>query len=177
MAGVGTNTSGNPLKDSMGRYRTRSLFYEYRDEQYPAFWTLGDFDIEREGKSYPSLRLIYMSYPHIPNHEYEFAQELFGSWAHWQRLLVSNLKPIFIEWQEELEIKNKAQEIKNLIISSKGGDTAASRYLADRKWEGTKRGRPSKEEIIRNGKVDARLKQDLADDEERILSLVGRKLK
>ena len=78
------------LKDDLGRYRTQSLFWELRfredEEKYPCFFSLKDYDLEKEGIIYPSLKKIYLSYDHIPGFEYDFALEVFNSWDHWQRL-------------------------------------------------------------------------------------------
>ena len=43
------------LKDSQGRFRTQSLFWETRHESYPAHFTTKQRAIERDGVTYVSM--------------------------------------------------------------------------------------------------------------------------
>lgn len=169
------NHTKNPLKDVLGRRRTTSLFWEFRHPRYPFLWTLAEDDIEKDGEIVPSLHRIYMSYPHIPEHEYEFAKDMFGSWDHWLRIQDSpEVMSYITKWREELEIRNKAQEFKNLILASRMGDVGAAKFLAD-KLNPPKRGRPSKEEkegFLKQTKAE---KQEMNAIQDRVLSLVARK--
>ena len=161
----------NPLRDSQGRYRTQSLFWELRQEGYEYLWTLFEEDLIKEGKKVPSLKKIYMSYAHTPENEYEFAIEMFGSWTHWLRLQEA---PFFAKeltkWREELDIKNRAESIRAVIKASAEGDVTASKFLVD-KFTPKTRGRPSKDE------KNAALKQSVAEYEEyeKELSRIGLK--
>jgi hypothetical protein len=165
-------------KDTEGRSRTMSLFWETRREGYAPLFTIKDRIHVVDGVSYPSLKLIYMEYSHIPGYEYEFAQDVFGSWDHWQRLTKdSSLRNVFKEWREELDIKLRAEAIKGLIQASKEADAkgvAAARYLADKGYASSTRGRPSKEEVEREKKIAASVSKDLESDMERLgLSVVN----
>lgn len=164
------------LKDDSGRYRTQSLFWELRygtEEKLPPIFTLKSEDLEKDGVNYISLKKIYMSYDHVPNFEYEFALAVFNSWDHWQRLANDSHPKIKSEikaWREELDIKLKAEGLKALIYASKDNDAKgvqAAKYLAEKGYD-TKRGRPSKEEIERQRKIEANVKKELTDDMERI---------
>lgn len=187
--------SFSDLKDAMGRYRTQSLFWELRmkgDENlrgstdgtssprnYTPLFTLKDYDLEKDGITYPSLKKKYMSYDHIPGFEYEFALDVFGSWDHWNKLAndtIPAIKNVIKEWRDELEIRLKAQAIKALIQTSRLDDVKgfnAAKYLADKGYA-PQRGRPSKEEVEREKKVQAGVSKDLEADMERLgLSVVN----
>ena len=169
------------LKDTLGRLRTQSLFWEWaflNDKRAEAnvlepIFTNKDYDLEKDGIVYPSLKLIYMSYDHIPGFEYEFALDMFNSWDHWERLASDsnvNIKSMIKSWREELEIKLKASAIKALITASKMDDAKgfnAAKYLADKGYAPT-RGRPSKEEVERETRIQAGVSKDLEADMERL---------
>jgi hypothetical protein len=98
---------------------------------------------------------------------------VFGSWDHWNKLANDTLPAIKDEiksWREELDIKLKALGLKALIHASRDNDAKgvqASKYLAEKGYE-TKRGRPSKEEIERERKIQAGARKELETDMERI---------
>ena len=177
--------SYNELKDDLGRYRTQSLFWELRfredEEKYPCFFTLKDYDLEKEGILYPSLKKIYLSYDHIPEFEYEFALDVFNSWDHWQRLAndtVPMIKKEIKAWREELDIRIKASALKALIATARLDDSKgfnAAKYLADKGYSTlTKRGRPSSEEVERELRVQAGASKELEEDMKRLgLSVVN----
>jgi hypothetical protein len=171
------------LKDDMGRYRTQSLFWELRfkgdEDKYAPLFTIKDYDLVKDGITYPSLKQIYMSYDHIPNFEYEFAMDVFNSWDHWTKLATDTVpivKNAIKGWREELEIKLKAAAIKSLIMTSREPDSKgfnAAKYLADKGYAPV-RGRPSKEEVEREKRIQAGVNKDLEADMERLgLSVVN----
>lgn len=168
------NTTNNPWKDNLGRWHVRSLFKETatastRDEFIPPY-TTNDDDIEYNGTKYKSLKKIYMSYPHVPGYEYEFSEEFLGGWEHWERLVDSSLRDMFKQWRAQLTIKQKAKSLKGIILQSlENTPTAfqAGKYLVEEGWI-EKKGRPKKEDIERAAKVEAGVKEELADDLERI---------
>jgi len=169
------------MKDDFGRYRTATLFWETRrsaddrSERYPPLFTLKPTPFEHEGVVYPSLKAIYMSYDHIPNFEYDFAMDVFGSWDHWKKLEGSIIKEHIKAWREELEIRIKADAMKTVLAQSRDTDKglAAARALLAGEDKGTKRGRPSKEEVARQQKIDARVRETLEEDMARLnLSVV-----
>lgn len=181
------NYKFSDLKDKLGRFRTQSLFWEYafinnlREEEnvLDPIWTIKDYEIEKEGIVYPSLKQVYMSYDHIPGFEYDFAMEVFNSWDHWVKLTdASNvdLRSAFRSWREELDIKLKAQAIKSLITTSRIDDSKgfnAAKYLADKGYA-PQRGRPSKEEVEREKRVQAGVSKELEADMKRLgLSIIN----
>lgn len=155
-----------PLKDKMGRWRTGSLFLETCIDGFTPIFTLKEYN----HRDCYSLKLIYLTYDHVPNLEYEFALDVFGSWEHFKKLEKSVLRQSLKEWREELEIRNSARAIKQMMgvsRQSNAAGAAASKYIADKGYI-VKRGRPSKEEIERQKKIDMGVEQELNDDMERL---------
>jgi|TARA_R110000772_G_scaffold63866_1_gene142771 hypothetical protein len=160
-------------KDKMGRYRTQSLFWEKRDEEMQPIWTLKEEDIVRNDITYPSLKKLYMAYDHVPGAEYDFAMEHFGSWDHWIYLCKNTtplIKDMIQAWKDEVDIRLKAKGIKAIIMHSLDNDPKglqAAKYLVEKGYA-KRAGRPSKEEVERELKTDARAVKDRQADLERI---------
>lgn len=161
------------MKDEMGRFRTTSLFFENcapGREKYPAVYTLTD----QEGKhGLHSAKKIYME-AEDPT-EYQAAMDLVGNWKHWQRLCATKwFKAVVNEWREELEIKLRSKAVKQVIKLAKedGKDTRmAAKWVATKSWKDkSTRGRPSKEEVERQVKIDARIDAETEDDYLRIVN-------
>ena len=137
------------LKDSMGRFRTVSLFVETKHDSYPAPFTLKDRD-------HRGAISMYRKYMEIGDPtEYTTALELLGSWRHWQQLTKASwFQEYILRWREELAIKFEAErfkEMEDIVENHKGTPMAiqATKWLADRyktKSNKPRRGRPSKEE-------------------------------
>jgi len=164
----------NDFKDSLGRYRTSSLFYEYAQKGLTPLWTVQDQTRVVGDISYPSLKVLYMDMDHIPYSEYEFAEIHFGSWDHWDRLSNDsnkNLVSLFASWREEMEVKLRASALKQIIKEGKSGEgassLAAAKYIAEKGYE-KKAGRPSKAAIAKETKVQSGIAQSLIEDAARI---------
>lgn len=162
-----TGTTGKPLlKDSKNEWRTMSIFVDTNVTKMPSEWTLKPYT----SKGFPSAHALYLELADPT--EYEFANVLLGSWAHWQRLLECNwFLPYIDAWREELEIKLRSEAVRNINAISKGtspGALNASRWLAEKGWTEKKRGRPSKGEVARERQKQAQISQEVADDLERI---------
>lgn len=171
---VQNNPTNNPWKDDKNTWYTLSLFYELcrEDDRKNALYTIYEKDRTVNGKTYKSLRDEYFSYNHIPGHEYEFANDWFGGWDHWQVLLKSGqrLRDVFKGWQEELEVKLMSQAVKGIIATSKDNTPTAfqaMKYLADKGWI-PKKGRPSKAAIEREAKIQAGVDKEVQEDLARI---------
>lgn len=164
------------MLDSMGRYRTTGLFWELRRnneqaDKYPPLFTIKAKDHTVDGKTYRSLKAIYFSYDHLPNVEYDFALDVFGSWDHWVWLATkSGLRETIKSWREELDIKIRAAAMKTIIEQSRDLEKglSAARMIVGDEHKGTKRGRPSKEETARQQKIAAGIRDNLEDDMERL---------
>lgn len=165
----------NSFKDSMGRFLTYSLFWEFRRENDKPIFTIKSRDIERDGVEYPSLKRFYMSLATFPEDgEYDFATSVFGEdegWEHWQKLLSNRqlYSDYFSKWREELEIKRRAEAIKELTKASRQGSkgVSAAKYIAEKGWQ-KRAGRPSKDEINRERKIAAGIHSETMEDIERL---------
>ena len=162
-----------PYKDKMGRYRTQSLFWEMRDESMEPIWCMKDYDLVKGDITYPSLKKLYMAYDHVPGAEYDFAMEHLGSWDHWIKLCNDTtpaIKDMIQAWRDEIDIRLKAKGIKSIIMHSLDNDPKglqAAKYLVEKGYA-KRAGRPSKEEVERELKTDARAAKDRQADLERI---------
>ena len=169
------------MLDVMGRFRTTSLFWEWRGnndkaDKYPPLFTTKPVDHTVNGITYRSLKAVYFSYDHVPELEYEFAMDVFGSWDHWVYLSTkSQLKHDISNWRLELEIRIKAEAMRTMLLQAKDTEKglSAARMIIGDEHKGSKRGRPSKEEVARNTKIAAGVRDTLQDDMERLgISLV-----
>lgn len=149
------------LKDTIGNFRTLSLFFEYNNTDNKPIFTLKDYDHE----GCLSLKQIYLSFDDPT--EWDFVQTVFGNWRHWQRIINNRmLRPYIDQWREELEIKLRSQAIREMVKQSKNKDSAA-KWIAEGSWKG-KRGRPSKEEVERERKIAAGIDDELTEHWERV---------
>lgn len=150
------------MLDSMGKMRTQSLFLElgYNDE---ACFTLKEEDHVYEGKTYPSLKRLYLEAADPT--EYKFATEHLLGWKHWQRMCENKaIRKYVDEWREELEVKLRCQAISDAINLAKAGQFQAAKWVADRGWATRGAGRPSKSEIDHEKKVQARIDDEYGAD-------------
>lgn len=148
---VDADAAYKALKDTMGRFRTQSLFIEHRNPKYPSPFTLKDQD----HKGATSMRLKYLEISDPT--EYSTAIALLGpqGWRHWQILTQCTwFKPHLARWRSELKTKfesDRFQEMRDVADHQKGtpAGVAATKWLADRyssKGTAPKRGRPSESE-------------------------------
>jgi hypothetical protein len=161
--------------DCSGRYRTQSLFWEYKDSGYPALFNLREEDTtDADGNTYVSLRRLYVQ-TEDPT-EYLFALKAFGSWRHWSRLRsLLWFLPHYTEWREELDARLRSIGAQALMESATGRravkDTSAARYLSNGLYWSKipKRGRPSSEEVEGERKRIAQLSLDTDEDYDRAI--------
>ncbi len=153
------------LIDTMGRPLTQSLFLEIGYNVQYAIFTLNDEDKEYEGRNYPSLKKLYLE-SEDPT-EYKFAKKYLLGWKHWRRLNDNAiLRTHFDEWREELEVAMRSEAINSIIdmTTSDQGNFQAAKWLADRGWDKRGAGRPSKAEIEREKRIEARIGDELGAD-------------
>jgi hypothetical protein len=137
------------FKDTCGRWRTKSLFYEENDDnKYQAVFTLREEDREVDGTTYISVKRKYLEYADPT--EYIFATKVFGSYECWENICDSPFLKVHIEqWRKELDLKLKAEAISH-IRARMGSDINAERFFAEEKWKTpSKRGRPKKVKVDR----------------------------
>jgi len=164
--GVDEPTGYEHLKDSMGRFRTLSLFVEHKLDSYPAPFTLKDYD----HKGAMSMYLKYMEYSDPT--EYSFAIGMLGSWKHWEALCSSEwFSPYITQWRKELKQKLAYERFKEMVVAAdKKGNIHATKWL-DEKYgvkAGSKRGRPSKAEKAAHLKEIAEEKELIREEAERL---------
>lgn len=150
------------MQDSMGRPLTQSLFLEIGYSEQAVF-TLKEQDHEHNGKSYPSLKRLYLECGDPT--EYEFATTYLLGWRHWQRLCENKVIAKHVsEWRDELEIKLRSQGVKEVMKSAVAGNYQAAKFLADRGWINRGAGRPSKDEVEHERKVQAQITDEFSAD-------------
>lgn len=150
------------LIDTLGRPITQSLFLEIGYSK-AAVYTLKEVDYEYEGKLYPSIKRLYMEMEDPT--EYDFSQKYFLGWKHWQRITANVVVRDHVdEWREELEYKMRSTAAKQMIEMAKAGNYQATKWMADKGWGIKGAGRPSKEQVSREKKVDGRLEDEYSAD-------------
>lgn len=135
------------LLDDAGRPMTQALFLELGYNEKYAMYTLKEQDHVWNGKTYPSLKRLYLA-TEDPT-EYEFAVKYLLSWNHWKRIVENKVIGRYIaEWRDELEIKLRSRAIRDIqsLCESENGNYQAAKFLADRGWDKRGAGRPSKQE-------------------------------
>jgi hypothetical protein len=135
------------LLDDAGRPMTQALFLELGYNEKYAMFTLKEQDHIWNGKTYPSLKRLYLE-TEDPT-EYEFATKYLLSWNHWKRIVDNKVIGRYIaEWRDELEVKLRSRAVRDIqrLCESESGSYQAAKYLADRGWDKRPAGRPSKEE-------------------------------
>lgn len=160
------------MLDSMGKFRTQSLFLElgYGTE---ALFTLKDQDHIHDGREYPSLKRIYLEFEDPT--EYEFANTVLLGWKHWQRMCENKIIRKHIdEWREEMEVKLRSQAIRDAIQEAKKGHFQAAKWVADRGWSSRGAGRPTKAEVDHEKKIQSRLGEEYDADVVRLFANQGK---
>jgi len=107
---------------------------------------------------------------------YKWAMKYLGDYNHWKELMKAKwFKEAHAKWLEELHIKNQAEAIDVIREIAKDENNKqslqAARYLAERGWEKSVRGRPSKVEI-QGHIVEATRVATAEDDDMRRIGLV-----
>jgi hypothetical protein len=173
------------MLDSMGRFRTTGLFWELRKnneqaDKYPPLFTIKPRDHTVESTdangnitktTYRSLKAIYFSYDHLPEVEYDFALDIFGNWDHWIWLATkSSFRDTIKAWREELDIKIRSAAMKTILEQSRDLEKglSAARMIVGNEHKGSKRGRPSSAEVVRQQKIEAGIRDNLQEDMDRL---------
>ena len=146
---------------------TQSLFLELGYTKF-AVYTLKDQDYEYKGITYPSIKKLYLEMEDTT--EYEFANQFFLSWDHWQRIVNNKLMTAKVEaWRRELELKIRAVGVRQAIELAKTGNFQAAKWLSDKGFDKRAAGRPSKEEVESETAYQASLQNEFSDDITRLV--------
>lgn len=162
-------TNRQQFLDTSGRPLTQSLFLElgYRDE---AIYTLKDVDYTYKGKTYPSIKRMFLEVEDPT--EYAFAVEYFLGWEHWNRICANKQIAVHInQWREELEVKLRSRAVKMNIAAAQAGNYNAAKWIADRGWATRGAGRPSKAEVARQTKIEQDIQNEYGADVLRLRSV------
>lgn len=155
--------SRDQFVDGKGRYLTQSLFLEigYNED---AIFTLKGQDHELNGKTYISLKRLYLE-SSDPT-EWEFATRYLADWDHWQKICANKVLAQHVDkWRFELELKLRAEGVQRVLKSARSkGNWLAAKFLAEKGWEQRIAGRPSKEEVARETKIQAAIASEFDDD-------------
>ena len=140
------------FKDKMHRWRTLSLFKE--TASYPRDFYLFTFE---------EARNLYMECNDPTG--YVFATTYLGGWKHFNLLRQSKALGDQIDrWEEELEVKLRAEAVGNMIKLSAGDKGyQANKFLIDGGWVQKKAGRPSKLAVKRETKIRADMYAELEE--------------
>lgn len=155
------------MKTSVGVPLTQGLFLEIGYKDY-AVYTLKDEDHIIDGKVYPSLKRLYLEMEDVG--EYEFANTYLLGWQHWLRLCSNKAVAAHVQvWREELEIKLRSKALKEIIKKSKiETGINAAKFLAEKGWDKRKAGRPTKEDVERETRIQADINRMFEEDLSRI---------
>lgn len=106
--------------------------------------------------------------------EYMGGIELCGSWQEWQdfkRHWPEFTNKILIDWLAEIEVKLRSDAILNLCVQASGATgTAAAKWIAEGRHKPNKVGAPSKLEVERQAKIQARVNNETEDDIARVMA-------
>lgn len=155
------------LKTSNGIPLTQGLFLEIGYKEYAVF-TTKDEDYEYNGRIYPSLKRLYLEMEDVG--EYEFATTYLLGWNHWQRLCSNKEVAKHVdEWRYELELKLRSKAIKSILKKTnvEQGINAA-KWIAEKGWDKRKAGRPTKEDIQKETRIQADLDRQFQEDLKRL---------
>lgn len=156
------------FRTPLGKWLTQALFYETNlsGDRHQCRYTLKDHD----HKGLPSLYRLYIEANDLT--EFEFAKTYFENYPHWEHLCSANwFKPYIERWRKELELKIRAQALKEVqkVAASKDHKAAyeANKFLLNGAWKTEKkpsRGRPSKSEITKEAQIIAEEVNRLEED-------------
>lgn len=160
------------FKNASGAYLLAGLFYEMVNaDKSSVVYTLKNED----HMGFPSLYRLYME-ANDPT-EYDFAVTNLGGWDHWERLSKCTwFRPYITAWRRELEVRFRAQALRNLRTLSEKADGKdyfqVNKFLVGQGWKesGPKRraGQPSKDEIKAEAHRIATIANNIDEDYQRI---------
>lgn len=153
--------------DDKGAPLTQGLFLEtsYGNTDN-VIYTLKPRDHMYKGKMLPSIKRLYLEMEDPT--EYFFAYEYFLDWDHWQRIKKNKLIAAHMKgWQEELEVRSRALGVKamfDLALDGEKPNYQASQFLAKGGWVDRPAGRPSKEAVQRETRIQAKIMDEFSSD-------------
>lgn len=164
---------GSKFKSVNNAWLLKPIFYEMSDsDKSRVLYTLKPEDYTVDGKTYPSLRRLYLE--EADTSEYYFAEKYFGGYPHFRRLLSASWFLDYLsELREELALKIKADATRRIaeIAADKKdrGSLAANRAMLESvSPKKSSVGRPTKESIKREADQLFRDQSEIDSDLDRI---------
>lgn len=156
------------MKDEKGRYIVQGLFLEDKYNHEMALFTFDGEHKLYKGKTFYSLKKLYLE--EMDPKEYLFARLYCFDWDHWKRMCKNKIIRRHIDqWREELELKLVSEGVGSLIhLALNENSYQAAKFLAERGWDKSERGRPSKEAVQGELKRRADEEADYNEDFEMI---------
>lgn len=162
-----------PYKGSNGSWLTQSIFWDKWSQLAPGnkhAQPVFTFDSDRPGLI--NAKDTFLALGDLTG--YEWAIKYLGSYDHWLYLMQRGWFSEQVEvWRNELHTRFKATALKRIqeisgSTANEAQSLAASKYLAERGWEKSSRGRPSKSELAGEMKKQAKIVDDLDEDVARL---------
>lgn len=158
------------FKNEAGKFFTKALFFELTlpATRQNAIFTLKEDDHTVDGVLYKSLRKLFLACDDPT--EYQFATQHLGGWTHWKQMQDSPvLQPYIADWREERDVMLRSKGILGMMEQAEEGNMQASKWLAEKGWElDKKRGRPSKAEVSKETKQQAKVQLAVMNDFKRL---------
>lgn len=156
------------FRNEQGRLLNAGLFIDKQYDESTALYALTLVDKQYKGKTYPALYRLYIEMSDIT--EYNFANTYFESFQHWESLCSEEwFKPYITRWRKELELKIKAEALKEIIAQAASDDPKkrleASKYIYEKVFVSSSgKGRPTKaqikEEAVRKAQEEKLINED-----------------
>lgn len=131
-----------------------------------AIYTLKPRDHVYKGKKLPSIKRLYLEMEDPT--EYNFVYQYFLDRDHWQQIKRNKLiADHMVGWAEELEVRARARGVSamfDLALDGEKPNYQASLFLAKGGWLDRPAGRPSKEAVQRETKIQAKIKEEFGND-------------
>lgn len=166
-----TNAQNSKFRNSNGVRLLRGLFWELTEgDKSSCLYTTKDNDY----LGYISLKRVYLEMADPT--EYRFANEYLENYEHWEMLTnCSFFKPYVDQWRKELELKLKSEALLRVMEDARDENSktkfTANKFILEKGWEpntGTKRGRPTKNEIKQAAMEQLSERDRLNEDFERL---------
>lgn len=140
------------FKDNQHRWLTTGLFKETAASERWVVYTLEE------------AKALYLATEDPTG--YEFATKHLGGWQHWLTLKDSpKLIGIIAEWEEELEVCLRSKNLKQIAILAKGDrGYQAAKLLMEGGWKPKELGRPTKERIRRESRIQSKMYEEFGDN-------------
>lgn len=156
------------LHSTQNHRLTKALFFETASDTSSAIMTLS----RKPKRGLVCLRDLFLELTVDDPSEYEFAEHVFGDYAHWK--LISDtawMKPYLEEWRMVADVKRKSKAFKSVVREvDEGGRNSytAAKYLIEEPWK-DKRRKGVKEQVEA---TKERASSAVASDFERIKEMM-----